>query len=410
LEGREGIPVSTKVRAEEKSHAKFSPSASGRWIACPGSVKASEGIPSEDSAASVEGTQGHECLETLLTAGPHKQLATEAFLRKTYPAEMVTHAAAAAQAIWKMLPKGATLLAETKARCTHIHPEFHGTADAVIIEDFGTLYVFDYKYGRHPVEVKENTQLISYALGIAHEHEYNFTDVVLVIIQPRAMHDEGPVRSWRLCITELAEWADIFRKAVKAAEAKNAKRVSGSHCRFCPAAVTCEEFKGKALSEARASFDVTPLGVGRLRHPTPDAKGIATPEQLGKTLWACDQLEAWIGRVREHAFNELKRGRKIPGWKLVEKRGTRQWLNAELAGTLARKKFGKAAFTVPELLSPAQLEKLGAKGKEFVGRYAATISSGLKLVPADHPGEAHDQLAIDFGPKPQGKKKRPVTD
>ena len=48
-------------------HAKLSASGAHRWIACPGSVKAEEGIPEQTSSFAEEGTLAHSVAEAILT-------------------------------------------------------------------------------------------------------------------------------------------------------------------------------------------------------------------------------------------------------------------------------------------------------------------------------------------------------
>ena len=65
---------------------------------------------------------------------------------------------------------------ETKVSLEFIEPGMFGTVDAAVAEIFGRLVVIDFKYGAGvAVEPKDNTQMIYYALGIAHEYDYNFT-------------------------------------------------------------------------------------------------------------------------------------------------------------------------------------------------------------------------------------------
>ena len=51
-----------------RSHAKLSPSASKRWLSCPGCIPMQQGIPDTSSAFADEGSGAHElaqkCLET----------------------------------------------------------------------------------------------------------------------------------------------------------------------------------------------------------------------------------------------------------------------------------------------------------------------------------------------------------
>ncbi len=239
----------------KSGHAKYSPSASKRWLACPGSVELSLKYPEPpEGPAAKEGTMAHECLEVFLKNGIGKMLATERFLREKYPLQMVVDAAWAAGQIWKLTPKGAILLAETKAELFHIDKEMHGTSDAVIMVDFGTLHVIDFKYGKMPVDVEDNPQLMAYAIGIAHSFDYNFEDVILTVIQPRANHGHGPVRSWKTTIENLQQWADRFKEGVKLSKRKDALFAAGEHCFFCPAKPGCLVYTPEAVGSIRAKF------------------------------------------------------------------------------------------------------------------------------------------------------------
>lgn len=374
-----------------KTHAKFSPSSSERWMACAGSIQLSEKAPpGRESAYAREGTDAHFCLEALLKA-PAKRLQTEAFLRKKYGAQMVAHASSAYDKIMSLVPKGAELLVETKVDLSFIAPDMGGTLDVAVVELFGTLTVVDYKYGAGiPVEPEQNSQLVSYALAIAHKYGYNFERVVIGILQPRAEHDRGTYREWVTNVTELFRWRDRFTVAVQRAKKKDAPLKAGSWCRFCPAAPICPEISTKALADAQVVFSDSSLDDMQL--PVPNKSGIAIAD-LPKILTAIDRVEDWIGKVREHALHVAESGEKIDGFKLVQKRSTRKWTDIEAAGVEAVRKFGTAALSEPELLSPAQLEK--AIGKEHAGWIAervSNISSGTTLV-----SDTDSREAVDVG-------------
>ena len=49
-----------------RAHAKLSPSSAYRWIACPGSIRLSAGIPDTSSVFAEEGTAAHELCELCL--------------------------------------------------------------------------------------------------------------------------------------------------------------------------------------------------------------------------------------------------------------------------------------------------------------------------------------------------------
>jgi hypothetical protein len=366
------------------AHAKFPPSAAERWLACPGSFNLSATVPpSPDSPYAAEGTKAHECLEKLLTG--------KSFRPTEYDHEMITHGRFA-EAVIKTAAKKGNLFAETKSDLTFIDKDFWGTADATIVEEFGRLTVVDYKYGAGiPVDPENNPQLIAYALGKAFEYDFNFSEVALVIIQPRAEHERGPVREWLTTIPTLKKWWKKFKEGTAACRKKDAELVSGDHCRWCPAKIVCPEQSTRAFKQALIDFDEEG---DRLSLPTAIKELIPTGEKLGKYLEAFERIENYIGAVREHAFHQLNHGHKVPGWKLVPKRATRKWTDAEAVEKIASKKFGDKAYK-RELHSPAQLEKIA--GKDFVLKYASNVSSGLKLVSErDDSQEGTSGLTRDF--------------
>jgi hypothetical protein len=373
--------MSKKKAAAQSAHAKFPPSGAKRWLECPGSIGLTaeriklHGEPEESDAAK-DGTEVHKALELHLK---NTKGATE-FIRKTYGVEIAERVHRVVWDAWgrKKGDKNVILLPESKADLTFIDPDFYGTADITLVEDFGRLTVIDYKNGFLPVEVKENPQLIAYALGKAHEYNYNFSEVALVVNQPRADHEDGPVREWVTDIKTLKRWAKIFKKGIQAARAAEAEPTkhlkSGEHCRFCPAKLICPEQSTRALEQAGVDFDELD---GDVQLPAKISKEPLSPELLALKLNACGLIENWIGELREHAFKVLKSGGKIPGWKLVEKRPMRRWNDPAKVERLASRKFGKDAYKAPELLSPAQLEKVA--GKEWVNKFSSKVSSGLTL-------------------------------
>jgi len=54
-----------------------------------------------------------------------------------------------------------------------------------------------------------------------------------------------------------------------------------------------------------------------------------TPEGYCNALIMADRLEDWIKAVREMAQQALENNITIPGFKLVPKRATRQWVDDE---------------------------------------------------------------------------------
>jgi hypothetical protein len=184
-------------------------------------------------------------------------------LRKEFPLEMVMHAERVAREIlFKLTPKGALVFSERKVLLDWIHPDFGGTLDVSIVEEFGTLNICDLKYGRGlVVEPESNLQLLSYALAVAHEYHYNFYKIALTILQPRIPHTNGLVRTWTIGVDELKEYEALFAFAIDRCEAKNPEYRAGEHCRFCRAKDICKEFPNAKYREACSDFDDLDLAV-----------------------------------------------------------------------------------------------------------------------------------------------------
>jgi hypothetical protein len=113
-------------------------------------------------------------------------------------------------------------------------------------------------------------------------------------------------------------------------------------------------------------------------------------------------LEAYIKQVREFAYGEAEHGRCPPGWKLVQKRATRRWRDEHSALQLLSEKFKLSAPELceePKLKSPAQVEKLLAKGaRGALTDLVSAESSGFTLAPESDPREpAKTDAKSEFG-------------
>ena len=377
-------------------HAKYAASASHRWLACPGSIALSaKAPPGRESHYAKEGTDAHLCFEAFLKnhiEGKKWPQAVEKELKKKYPSEMVEHAMNAAKWVTKQMTNGEILLSETKVELPRVG---FGTVDAAIIEKADTLTVVDFKYGAGVVVNPENnSQLIYYALALAKKYNNDFDTVRLVIIQPRA-YGEDMVKEWIVSMNEIADWEKTFVDGVRACQEaeRNPEKylVPGDEqCRFCPAAVICPELGRKSLKEVQADFDDE---TGALALPTVATNRLDITKNLGKMLTACNRLETWIEKLREHALNAMQSGEKVEGWKLVQKRSIRRYISPEAAAKAAKKLFGKKAFTEPELLSPAQLEKViktKLDSEKFLRKYVTAESSGVTIAAASDPRPEYD--------------------
>lgn len=248
--------ISILKNHSERKHSKFSASGAERWFNCPGSVALSEGQPDKTSKWAEEGTTAHEVLENLLleeiNGPPNPHLSRP----KNFTKEMYIYGRAAKNFIlelYKNLPQS-EIMVETKIYLSFIHKEMFGTFDGAVIDHFGTLHVFDYKYGAgHAVSPIENLQMIFYGIGLAAHYDWNFKKVALWIIQPRIKGYDGPL-FWELGILELKAYVKQFKNAVDRVENNPDKYVEGSWCHWCKAKTICPLKTNKKLEQAKLVF------------------------------------------------------------------------------------------------------------------------------------------------------------
>ena len=118
------------------------------------------------------------------------------------------------------------------------------TADTVLYTQ-DELHIIDFKWGRIPVQVVENEQLMYYAATYAH-HAPKATEVVLHIVQPNADIFE----SWTVDTVYLAAFMQRAIAAQNAVAAGNLQFMPGHHCTFCPANPHGRGAKGSPLCPA----------------------------------------------------------------------------------------------------------------------------------------------------------------
>ncbi len=398
----------------DRKHSKLGPSAAHRWLHCTGSVAMTRNIENKSTVFALEGTAAHEFNEFILATGrdPQDWLGGVVDLESANPgskfipdaaelddreryfaidAEMVEGAELTIETIneYYKPEEGDILLLETRLDMSWIHPALFGTGDMLIYKPKTKhLIVLDYKYGQGvAVDVEDNEQVLTYSVGAVRLFVKEGVDkVTTVIVQPRAFHVDGPVRTEEVDILDL----DIFEATLreKAAETDSAEPhlVAGEQCKFCPASHACEEFRdfvADAVSIHPIDLDSDPITENDLPKLTD-----LTPDRLGKLVVAAHLIGTWCKRVLQFAQSEALDGRVPDGCKMVEKRAYRKFTAApdDVIGVLDLEGFGEDDYlTEPKLRSVAQIEKLVGKkafGVIFDGFFKKE-SSGFTLVSED---------------------------
>lgn len=349
------------------AHAKLAPSAAHRWLNCPGSIRLTADIPETTSKYAEEGTAAHKVAEYCLnTKHDVSDMAVESFMsilrlndlldKEELPFIQVYLDTIRAD---RALYPDAEFRAEQRVRLDQYVPDLFGTVDAQLGEYLGTLRVYDLKFGRGVlVEPEGNPQQMIYALGAIGKDNLNeYQDVELVIIQPRAPHNEGPVRRWRTTVEYLQRWADeVLVPLANLTRDPNAPVSAGDWCRFCPALGQCPVAAKKAAESAMQEFDAV-VQAEPANIVLPDIQ-LMDEVQISRALLFAEILAPWHQALKKYVHGRLEAGVEIPGWKLVRGRsGRRAWSNEQAAIAALRPKFGGEIFTDPVLLSPAQLEK-----------------------------------------------------
>lgn len=357
----------------ERAHAILGASSSSRWINCPGSVRLIAQAPkSESGEAAALGTAAHDLAEKCLLQDKN---AADFMGEKINGFKVDLDMVMAVQVYVDLIREEADGLqvdVEKRFNLEWVYKGMFGTNDASFGEPFGTLRIYDYKHGAGlAVEAVGNTQMLYYALGAAYDPESgeleDYENIEMTIVQPRAYHEDGPIRRWTISREELVEWIEKFREYAKRTEDPNAPlNPSVDACRWCDAAGICPAQYDRAQEVAKTDFSET----------LPNAEAI-TLEQAGKVLehkkMLMDFIEACEKRLEEEVLTNRK---SVPGVKVVKKRGATIWNDADLTEKTLYKKHGDKIFK-KTLLTPNQMET--AIGKDAVKNLCQKVEGGFTV-------------------------------
>lgn len=234
------------------------------------------------------------------------------------------------------------------------------------------LCIDDAKYGYGLIEVKENWQLIGYAIGEVIRRQKVYDRIILRILQPRPHHEDGPYRQWEISYEQLLAYKEQIEARMDKIAGGFAELVTSAKCKYCPAtASACTAFN-------RAVFHGIDYSLTHFQQDDINEKELS--HQLDLVERSLEILKIKYDSVKQLAVSRIKDGKIIPNYMTEESYGDRKWktrVSPQVIETLTGINIVKT-----EMLSPAQAEKLGVD-KELVKTYVERKFIGNKLVRKD---------------------------
>lgn len=353
------------------AHAKLSASGSARWLNCPGSVNAESEFKDITSSFAQEGTAAHELADLCLTNGYQPDRYKDEIIEGvTVDNEMIENIAGYISYVKSFSGEH---FYESRVDFSPWVPEGFGTSDAIVIQS-DKVHIIDLKYGRGvSVDAENNTQGMLYALGVYNDYGYLFDDVqsfVIHIYQPRTNN----FSDWEITLDDLLKWGEWVKLQADLALTKDAERVPGDkQCQWCKAKATCPSLSKFTQDIIMCEFD----DLEELDNPDK-----LTKKQLRLALENKKLITGWLDAVEKHISGLLLDGEQFEGFKLVEGRGSRKWLDEENAATALLELKPEDDIYKKSLISAAQAEKLlGKKNYQLISDHIVKQSGKPTLAP-----------------------------
>ena len=215
---------------------RLSASSAARHLACHASANLDLAIPgwtppvedrTVDNAAN-RGTAKHKLIEPIMELTPGELLQFSRYLQ--YIGEL-------------RKTRRFKVLIEAEVQATWLTTQPKTTADLVLYTQ-DEIHVLDGKWGKIPVEVIDNKQLMYYAVCFA-PLAPKAKGVTLHVLQP-ALGDDG-YNSWFVDTNQLKQFMAEVQAAERAIQAGDTTFGPSDECKFCPAFPHARGLKGKPL-------------------------------------------------------------------------------------------------------------------------------------------------------------------
>jgi len=361
-------------------HSPIGPSTAGYWApegACTGFVQMAANYPEDvalSSGGSVEGNVAHGLGERKIRdVGLDLHALIDTLDGET--GVLITEEMVEAVELYvgDIAPYKSSVKVEERVHAPGIHENMWGTVDAFYIDLINNkIIIWDFKFGYGVVEVFENWQLMAYSYGVLSSiPKYNQTVtadwvVEMRIVQPRAYHVDGPIRSWTMTVGDLHPYYTQMQRAAMETTGPQAVCRPSKRCKYCPARHACKALKEQSYSAADYAAAPTPELL--------DADAVAL--ELNILTDAERALSNRMSGIKAQVEQLINGGAIVPGWQLKRTIGRKIWTDAEGARGLAEMlgvDITKAAY-----ITPNQAVKKGMP-QDVVDSYSARNTGSAKL-------------------------------
>lgn len=338
--------IKLKRWCEMALHAKLSASSSHRWLNCLGSIKAEESYTDKGSIYAAEGTTAHALAEMKLNGRDIHELIGQEVEGFPVSKEMVNNVMSYVDYVQSI---GGDQFYEVRVDFSNVVPEGFGTSDAIAIVG-KTIHVIDLKYGQgEKVDAEDNSQGMLYAIGALNDYGfiYEIESIVIHIFQPRINN----FSNWEIGVEQLTNWADWVSEQAKIVLSDDAPRsASDKACKFCKAKHDCPTLHDYVTNMIGNDFD-------DLTQPEK-----VDPSELRRIMENKKLILGWLDAIESSITDKLKNGETVDGFKLVNGRSSRKWIDDEGRVSASLSEFlTEDEMFKRTLLSPAQAEKLLGK-------------------------------------------------
>ena len=352
-------------------HAILSASSSHRWLNCTPAPRLESEVENKISNAADEGTAAHNLGEYKLK----KALNIKARKPKSkydcdemeiYTDDYANYVIEQYEKV-KQTCKDPIILIEQKLDFSEYVPEGFGTGDCIIVGN-GELNIIDLKYGKGiVVDAYDNPQMKLYALGAVELYDdlYDIKNITLTIFQPRREN----ISTFTITYEELMNWAENeLREKAELAFRGEGEFKSGEWCTFCRVSPTCRKRAYENLKLAEFEFEKPSL---------------LEDYEIEEIINQIPHLTKWADDIMNYVTDmAIRRGKKWQGYKVVEGRSSRKYIDEEQVSKVATDN-GFNDIYKSSLIGIGDMEKLMGKVEfnEILGHLIHKPKGKLTLVP-----------------------------